>query len=238
MTKGQKIAAGALLATLSGLAGREVGDYLSARSGAPTLGDHIVASGYSAAVSRVGSVVQETPASAMAPLDWSNYGVGGDPAAWDAAFLARYGAHVSANFGTPHVGIACKPTHRLSGDALERIIRHPSNPFGIEANQTYGVTRTEIEDLRWLTRPGMGCSGLAIDNLIFPAGCSVGVLLDGCPAPPDPTPTPTPTPTPAPPPGYTWTATVRDCQPPAVCVEIRFTPGVNSTGRMPMEIRQ
>lgn len=213
--------------------------------GHQTLGDALAAGGYVSAVSRIaGSPVEVQPIDYSAPLDWANYGAGTDHALFDVSFFARYRMHTSERFGSPFRGMTCRPARSIDVPTLEKIARHRSNPLGLADNTAWEADRTDLEDLRWATMPASGCGGLAVDTFIFPAGCSAGVLVDGCPtpeptpeptSPPPPTPDPPPTPTPAPPAGwrYGWSVRQVECVggvQNSLCLDLRFSPSVISTG--------
>lgn len=251
MNKAQTSTAALLIAAVAGIAGYKAGEFPAAGPNA-SLADAAAARGYGVASyrSRVDSTWRTSAVdpsvrlSDAAPLT----------APWLASYAARYG-HALADMNGNGVG------ERFSRDVLLEVMNADGNPLGLACNPwcqapTNGEAELDAKLLasgsRLTPHWSSAATGDRVTAVNLPTNFWDGVIEvewrrlqppNPTPTPvptpaPTPSPLPTPAPAPTPPGGYSWSATEHDCQPPAVCIEIRFTPGVNSTGRMPMEIDQ
>jgi len=205
-----------------------------------TLAEALIAEGYTHAA-YVTAESGPTGASATAATDpalalaWDAYGANGDPATWNASYLARYGVHAVSGLGSPAVKRYCAEAYRIDGAAVETLARRADNPLRLTDHTRWTYGRDEREDLRLLGRPGAGCAGLAWTNylvpLLLPSGGPTPTPPPPTPEPPDPEPTPDP---PAPGWQYGWAVRQVECvggQPNSLCLDLRFSPAVVSTGR-------
>lgn len=207
-----------------------------------TLTESLIAEGYTHAAyvtaesgpGGSSAAIATDPASALA---WDAYGAGGNPAAWDAAYLARYGVHSGVAHGSPAVKQYCAAAYQIDQAALQALARRADNPLGLTDHTRWTYDRDSREDLRLLGRPGAGCGGLAWVNFIAPL-----LLPSGGPPTPTPGPTPEPTPTPSDPPPtwrYGWSVRQVDClggTPNSLCLDLRFSPSVISTGQATVSV--
>jgi len=204
-----------------------------------TLTDVLIAAGYTTAAyvspdSGASGASAARPVSVDEALAWDAYGSDGDPLAWDASYLARYGMHSAQRHGLPAMLRYCQESYRIDTAALEALARRADNPLGLTDHARWTYDRDAREDLRLLGRPGAGCAGLGWTNYLVPL-----LLPSGGPTPPPP-PVPTPEPPdPDPTPGpitwrYGWAVRQVECdggQPNSLCLDLRFSPEILSTGR-------
>lgn len=209
-----------------------------------TLTEALIAEGYTTAVyvspdSGAAGASAAQPVAVDEALAWDAYGADGDPLAWDAAYLARYGMHSSQRYGLPALLRYCPEAYRIDQAALQALVRRADNPLGLTDHTRWELDRDSREDLRLLGRPGAGCAGLAWTNYLVPLTLPSG----GPTPPPPPTPTPEP-PDPDPTPGpitwrYGWAVRQVECdggQPNSLCLDVRFSPEILSTGRSTVEL--
>ena len=208
-----------------------------------TLTDVLIAAGYTTAAyvspdSGASGASAARPVSVDEALAWDAYGSDGDPLAWDAAYLARYGMHSAQRHGLPAMLRYCQESYRIDTAALEALARRADNPLGLTDHTRWTYDRDAREDLRLLGRPGVGCAGLGWTNYLVPL-----LLPSGGPTPPPPpTPTPEPPPPVDPPPPtwrYGWSVRQVECDggaPNSLCLDLRFSPSVISTGAVSVEV--
>lgn len=158
------------------------------------------------------------------------------------AHYDRYRVWHACSLGSPCSVGGCGG-ERLLGSwwAIEAVIKHSSNPLGIVNNTAYNPTFQDMVDVERLTTRGGNCDSGAFRAYFLPTARALGITEPDPPPPPTPTPTPppppTPTPTPPPPASGGWGSSVQQVPCPAgqaassLCLDVRFTPGVLSTGR-------